>query len=147
MLEWVNYTWPKLWARCGRLACRQIFKNVAEPGRQDLVLSDFEKYLPPDKAMQAFASFEVTVNGTITKESVMKWVVDVYNERKSLSLTLNDNRTVIYNVNRLLDLVLSTFTWTYAFLIPHPKSLLKFILNMIMFLIYFGFILKKYRSF
>ena len=111
MLEWVNYTWPKLWARCGRLACRQIFKNVAEPGRQDLVLSDFEKYLPPDKAMQAFASFEVTVNGTITKESVMKWVVDVYNERKSLSLTLNDNRTVIYNVNRLLDLVLSTFTW------------------------------------
>lgn len=75
------------------------------------MLSDFEKYLPPDKAMQAFSSFEVTVNGTITKESVMKWVVDVYNERKSLSLTLNDNRTVIYNVNRLLDLVLSTFTW------------------------------------
>ena len=84
---------------------------MAEPGRQDLVLSDFEKYLPPDKAMQAFSSFEVTVHGTVTKESVIKWVVDVYNERKSLSLTLNDNRTVIYNVNRLLDLVISTFTW------------------------------------
>ena len=84
---------------------------MAEPGRQELVLSDFEKYLPPDKAMQAFLSFEVTVHGTVTKESVIKWVVDVYNERKSLSLTLNDNRTVIYNVNRLLDLVISTFTW------------------------------------
>ena len=36
---------------------------------------------------------------------------------------------------------------TYAFLIPHPKSLLNFILSMIMFLIYFGFVLKKYRSF
>ena len=37
-----------------------------------------------------------------------------------------------------------TLKRTYAFMIPHPKSLLKFIFSMIMFLIYFGSILKKY---
>jgi len=35
---------------------------------------------------------------------------------------------------------------TYAFPIPHPKSLLNSILNMILFLIYFHSILKKYKS-
>jgi hypothetical protein len=32
-------------------------------------------------------------------------VVDVFKEQKSLSLTLNDNRTVIIKINQLLDAV------------------------------------------
>lgn len=83
----------------------QIFKNLAEPGQKELLLKNFAKFLPPDKAMQAFASFEVTLDGTITKQALVKWVVDVYKERRALSLTLNDNRTVIYRINRLLDAV------------------------------------------
>lgn len=81
----------------------QIFKNVAEPGKQEIVLKNFMKFFSADRATQAFSRFEVTVNGTITKQALFKWVLDVYKERKSLSLTLNDNRSVIYQVNLLLD--------------------------------------------
>ncbi len=78
---------------------------MADPGQNELMLKNFMKFLPPDKATQAFASFEVTLNGTITKQALVKWVVDVFKERKSLSLTLNDNRTVIIKINQLLDAV------------------------------------------
>jgi hypothetical protein len=47
--------------------------------------------------------FEVTLNGTITKQGLLKWVLDVYKERKSLSLTMNDDRNVIFQINLLLD--------------------------------------------
>jgi hypothetical protein len=47
--------------------------------------------------------FEVTLNGTITKQGLLKWVLNVYKERKSLSLTMNDDRNVIFQINLLLD--------------------------------------------
>lgn len=87
----------------------QLFKNVAEPGQTELFLKNFTRFFPPNKATQAFSTFEVTVDGSITKKGLLKWVLDVYKERKSLSLTLNDNRTVIYQINLLLDGVRKSF--------------------------------------
>ncbi|XP_073387619.1 uncharacterized protein [Physcomitrium patens] len=96
---------------------KHIFKNVAEPGKQEIVLKNFMKFFSADRATQAFSRFEVTVNGTITKQALFKWVLDVYKERKSLSLTLNDNRSVIYQVNLLLDGVLIAIIISISFLI------------------------------
>ena len=81
----------------------QIFKNVANRGQQELLLKNFMRFFPPNKATQAFSTFEVTLDGTITRQGLLKWMLDVYKERKSLSLTLNDNRTVINQINLLLD--------------------------------------------
>lgn len=99
------------------VAAKYVFKNVAEPGQQELLLKNFLKLFPPNKATQAFSIFEVTVDGTITKQGLLKWVLDVYKERKSLSLTLNDNRTVIYQINLLLDGVLIAVILAISFLI------------------------------
>lgn len=84
-------------------AAKHIFKNVADKGQQELLLKNFMRFFPANKATQAFSTFEVTLNGTITKQGLLKWVLDVYKERKSLSLTLNDNRNVIFQINLLLD--------------------------------------------
>jgi hypothetical protein len=81
----------------------QIFRNVADKGQQELLLKNFMRFFPSNKAMQAFSTFKVTLNGTITKQGLLKWVLDVYKERKSLSLTMNDDRNVIFQINLLLD--------------------------------------------
>ena len=83
----------------------QIFYNMADPGAKFLTLSNFMEFLPEDKAAKAFALFEVSDQGQISKKALMKWVVSVYKERKALSLTLSDNRTVVAKLHRVLDVV------------------------------------------
>lgn len=83
----------------------QIFYNMADPGAKFLTLRNFMEFLPEDKAAKAFALFEVSDQGQISKKALMKWVVSVYKERKALSLTLSDNRTVVAKLHRVLDVV------------------------------------------
>ncbi|CAK9233781.1 unnamed protein product [Sphagnum troendelagicum] len=109
--------WEIVSVPMAKSAAKQIFENMADPDQNELMLKNFMKFLPPDKATQAFASFEVTLNGTITKQALVKWVVDVFKERKSLSLTLNDNRTVIIKINQLLDAVLIAGICAVSFMI------------------------------
>jgi hypothetical protein len=94
-----------LFIRHPSACCIQIFYNVAEPGKTSLSLQNFVEMLPEDKAMKAFALFEVSDEGTISKKALVKWVVNVYKERKALSLTLSDNRTVVAKLHRVLDVV------------------------------------------
>lgn len=83
----------------------QIFYNIAKPGEKYLALSDFLDFLPEEQATRAFGLFELNDAGHITKKSLMKWVVNVYKERRSLALTLSDNRTVVAKLHRVLDVV------------------------------------------
>ncbi|CAK9205108.1 unnamed protein product [Sphagnum troendelagicum] len=100
-----------------KAAAKQIFYNVAEPGKTSLSLQNFVEMLPEDKAMKAFALFEVSDEGTISKKALVKWVVNVYKERKALSLTLSDNRTVVAKLHRVLDVLMLALLLTICLLI------------------------------
>lgn len=51
-----------------------------------------------------FPMFEGAMEtGKIKKSSLRKWVVNVYNERKSLAHSLNDTKTAIEELNRILS--------------------------------------------
>ena len=83
----------------------QIFYNMARPGQKSLTIKDFLYFLPEDHAMRAFQLFEVTEAGEITKKALAKWVISVYKEHRALSLTLNDNRTVVAKLHKVLTVV------------------------------------------
>jgi len=83
----------------------QIFYNMAPPGAKYLTLENFTEFLPEDKAAKAYGLFEVTDQGHISKKALVQWVVSVYKERKALSLTLSDNRTVVAKLHRVMDVV------------------------------------------
>ncbi|XP_024367346.1 mechanosensitive ion channel protein 10 isoform X1 [Physcomitrium patens] len=98
-------------------AAKQIFYNMADPGAKYLTLDNFTEFLPEDKAAKAFGLFEVTDQGHISKKGLMQWVVSVYKERKALSLTLSDNRTVVAKLHRVLDVLMLAILLTICFLI------------------------------
>ncbi|KAL3682187.1 hypothetical protein R1sor_000209 [Riccia sorocarpa] len=100
-----------------KAAAKQIFYNIARPGEKYLTLTDFLYFLPEDQATRAFALFEVNDLGQITKKSLMKWVVNIYKERRALALTLSDNRTVVAKLHRVLDVLLFVIAITICFLI------------------------------
>ncbi|KAG0617287.1 hypothetical protein M758_5G179000 [Ceratodon purpureus] len=98
-------------------AAKQIFYNMAPPGAKFLTLDNFTEFLPEDKAAKAYGLFEITDQGHITKKALMQWVVSVYKERKALSLTLSDNRTVVAKLHRVLDVLMLAILLTICFLI------------------------------
>ncbi|KAL2650222.1 hypothetical protein R1flu_018350 [Riccia fluitans] len=100
-----------------KAAAKQIFYNIARPGEKSLTLTDFLYFLPEDQATRAFALFEVNDLGQITKKALMKWVVNIYKERRALALTLSDNRTVVAKLHRVLDVLLIVVAITICFLI------------------------------
>ncbi len=78
---------------------------MADRTEKSLTLKNFLEFFPEEKAPQAFELFELSDQGTISKKALVKWVVTVYKERKALSLTLSDNRTVVAKLHRVLDVV------------------------------------------
>jgi hypothetical protein len=88
---------------------------MAPPGAKFLTLDNFTEFLPEDKAAKAYGLFEISDQCHISKKALMQWVVSVYKERKALSLTLSDNRTVVAKLHRVLDVVrLLTQLWIYV---------------------------------
>lgn len=93
---------------------------MAPPGSKYLTLENFTEFLPEDKAAKAYGLFEVSDQGHISKKALMQWVVSVYKERKALSLTLSDNRTVVAKLHRVMDVVRS-----FTLLSCNPRIMLK----------------------
>ncbi|CAM6056293.1 unnamed protein product [Sphagnum tenellum] len=100
-----------------KAAAKQIFYNMADRTEKSLTLKNFLEFFPEEKAPQAFELFELSDQGTISKKALVKWVVTVYKERKALSLTLSDNRTVVAKLHRVLDVLVLAVLLTICFLI------------------------------
>ncbi|MCO5590474.1 hypothetical protein L7F22_044444 [Adiantum nelumboides] len=112
-----------------RIAAKQVFNNMAKHGQRRITLQNFIYFLPEEHLARAFAMFETTENGEVTKESFIKWVVNVYTERRALCLTLNDNKTVVEKLHRLLNVVLVMIlipVFVLIFGVETPKILVFF---------------------
>ncbi|KAE8677312.1 Mechanosensitive ion channel protein 5 [Hibiscus syriacus] len=89
-----------------KVAARKIFQNVAKPGSKFIFLEDIERFLPDDEALKTMSLFEgAPENRRISKKALKNWVVNAFRERRALALTLNDTKTAVNRLHRMVDVL------------------------------------------
>ncbi|KAA8534791.1 hypothetical protein F0562_029767 [Nyssa sinensis] len=98
-----------------KAAAYRIFKNVARPGCKYIEQEDLLRFMKKEEADNVIPLFEgAAETGKIKKSALRNWVVNVYNERKSLALSLNDTKTAIEELNKIVagvSLVVIIIVW------------------------------------
>ncbi|KAK9060831.1 hypothetical protein SSX86_021537 [Deinandra increscens subsp. villosa] len=80
------------------------FRNVAKHGHKYIEEKDLLRFMTKDDVKKVLPLFEGAVEtGKIKKKSFSNWVVNVYKERKFLGLSLNDTKTAIEELNKLVS--------------------------------------------
>ncbi|CAN8233868.1 unnamed protein product [Cochlearia groenlandica] len=90
-----------------KLAARKIFHNVAKPGSKFIYLKDILRFLPEDEALKTLNLFEgACETNRISKSSLKNWVVNAFRERRALALTLNDTKTAVNRLHKMVNIVI-----------------------------------------
>lgn len=85
-----------------KAAAYQIFRNVAKPGYKYIEEEDLLRFMKKADVDNVLLLFEgAAETRKITRSLLKKWLVKVYEERKSLAHSLNDTKTAIEELNRL----------------------------------------------
>ncbi|XP_058206562.1 mechanosensitive ion channel protein 10-like [Rhododendron vialii] len=98
-----------------KAAAFRIFQNVTRPGSKYIFEEDLLRFMRKEEVVDVLPLFEgAAETGKIKKSSLRNWVVNVYNERKALALSLNDTKTAIEELNKILSgiiLVVIIIVW------------------------------------
>ncbi|OMO91742.1 Mechanosensitive ion channel MscS [Corchorus olitorius] len=90
-----------------KAAAYRIFKNVAKPGSKYIEEEDFLRFMKKEEVDNLLPLFEGTVEpGKIKRKNLKNWLVNVYLERKFLAHSLNDAKTAIEELNKLVSVLL-----------------------------------------
>lgn len=110
-----------------KAAAYRIFKNVAKPNYKYIDEDDLLRFMKKEEVENVFLLFEgAAETRKIKKSSLRKWVVNVYLERKSLAHSLNDTKTAIEELNRLVSgilLIVIIIVWTILMGFATPQVL------------------------
>ncbi|KAK8527530.1 hypothetical protein V6N13_085356 [Hibiscus sabdariffa] len=92
--------------REAKVAARKIFQNVTKPGSRFVYLEDIERFLLEDEALKTMSLFEnASESRRIRKKALKNWVVNAFRERRALALTLNDTKTAVNRLHRVVDVL------------------------------------------
>ncbi|PPR84872.1 hypothetical protein GOBAR_AA35840 [Gossypium barbadense] len=92
--------------REAKVATRKIFQNVAKPGSKFIYLEDIGRFLQEDEALKTMSLFEDAFESRrISKKSLKNWVVNAFRERRALAFTLNDTKTAVNRLHRIVDAI------------------------------------------
>ncbi|GMJ08096.1 MscS-like 8 [Hibiscus trionum] len=87
-------------------AAKKIFHNVARRGSKFIYLEDLMRFMREDEALRTMATFEGGCEqGRISKKSLKNWVLNAYRERKALALTLNDTKTAVNKLHKIINVI------------------------------------------
>lgn len=87
-----------------KVAAKKIFYNVAKPGSKHIDLEDLMRFLRDDEAMKTIRLFdESSETQGISKRALKSWVVNVFRERRSLALSLNDTKTAVDKLHQMMN--------------------------------------------
>ncbi|XVF48926.1 hypothetical protein PTKIN_Ptkin03bG0227600 [Pterospermum kingtungense] len=90
-----------------KAAAYRIFKNVAKPGSKYIEEDDLLRFMKKEEVDNVLPLFEgAAETGKIKRSTLKNWLVNVYLERKSLAHSLNDTKTAIEELNKLISVVL-----------------------------------------
>ncbi|CAN8259349.1 unnamed protein product [Cochlearia groenlandica] len=91
-----------------KIAAKKIFHNVTEPGSRYIYLEDFLAFLSDEESERAMALFEgASESHKISKSCLKNWVIKAFRERRALALTLNDTKTAVNRLHRIINVVIS----------------------------------------
>ncbi|KAH9298552.1 hypothetical protein KI387_030234, partial [Taxus chinensis] len=78
-------------------------------------IEDLMRFLREEEALKAMALFEGAQDtNQVNKAALKNWVVSVFRERRALALTLNDTKTAVNKLHRMVNVVVSliiTIIW------------------------------------
>ncbi|CAA6659337.1 unnamed protein product [Spirodela intermedia] len=89
-----------------KAAARRIFKNVAKPCTRFIEEEDLLRFLTKEEAEMVLPQFEgASETGKIKKSAFKNWVVKAYIDRKSLAHSLNDTKTAVKQLHKLISVI------------------------------------------
>ncbi|KAK3198561.1 hypothetical protein Dsin_021976 [Dipteronia sinensis] len=114
-----------------KAAATKIFKNVGR-GSRCICKEDLMCFIPEEEASKTMSLFEgaceeAPENRGITKKVLKNWVVNAFRERRALALTLNDTKTAVNRLHKMVDIlvgIIIVVIWLLILEIATSKFLL-----------------------
>ncbi|GLU14761.1 hypothetical protein SLE2022_313120 [Rubroshorea leprosula] len=129
-----------------KIAARKIFQNVAKPGSKYIYLEDIERFMREDEALKTMSLFEGgSESKRISKSALKNWVVNAFRERRALALTLNDTKTAVNRLHRVVNVlvgIIIVVIWLLILGIATSKFLLFVSSQLVVLAFIFGNTLK-----
>ncbi|KAK7280609.1 hypothetical protein RJT34_25674 [Clitoria ternatea] len=111
-----------------KAAAKKIFQNVARRGCRYIYPVDLMRFMQEDEAAKTMNLFEgASEAGKISKSALKNWVVNAFRERRALALTLNDTKTAVNKLHRMLNFLVAIIiliVWLLILEIATTKFLL-----------------------
>ncbi|KAH7847777.1 hypothetical protein Vadar_030145 [Vaccinium darrowii] len=94
--------------RQAQAAAKNIFLNVAKPLAKCIYLEDLMLFLREDEALKTMSLLQGANEGKgISKRALKNFMVSAFKERRALSLSLNDTKSAVNKIHRLLNIAVS----------------------------------------
>ncbi|CAH1419475.1 unnamed protein product [Lactuca virosa] len=91
-------------------AAYHIFRNVAQPGSEYIEDIDLRRFMIREEVDIVFPMIDVAEKGKIDRKTLTDWVVKVFNGRKALAYALDDTKTAVDELNKLITAILIVVT-------------------------------------
>ncbi|KAL1199165.1 Mechanosensitive ion channel protein 10 [Cardamine amara subsp. amara] len=110
-------------------AAYHVFRNVAQPLFGYIEEEDLRRFMIKEEVDLVFPLFDGAETGKITRKAFTEWVVKVYTSRRALAHSLNDTKTAVKQLNKLVTAILIVITvviWLLLLELATTKVLLFF---------------------
>ncbi|XP_010453270.1 PREDICTED: mechanosensitive ion channel protein 10 [Camelina sativa] len=111
-------------------AAYHVFRNVAQPLFNYIEEEDLLRFMIKEEVDLVFPLFDgAAETGRITRKAFTEWVVKVYTSRRALAHSLNDTKTAVKQLNKLVTAILMVITvviWLLLLEVATTKVLLFF---------------------
>ncbi|KAK9070855.1 hypothetical protein SSX86_009423 [Deinandra increscens subsp. villosa] len=89
-------------------AARNIFMNVTRRRSKFIYMDDLMRFLREDEAAKTMSLLVASPEDErVGKNALKNWVVNVFRERKALALTLNDTKTAVNKLHRMINVLVA----------------------------------------
>ncbi|ESQ46435.1 hypothetical protein EUTSA_v10000065mg [Eutrema salsugineum] len=92
-------------------AAYDIFNNVAHPNHNYIEEADLLRFMIKEEVDLVLPLIEGAETGKITRKALTEWVIKVYTSRKALGHSLNDTKTAVKQVDKLIIGILTVATF------------------------------------
>ncbi|KAB1209424.1 Mechanosensitive ion channel protein 10 [Morella rubra] len=94
-----------------KAAAYRVFHNVAKPGSKYIDEEDLLRFMKKEEVDNVLPLIEgAAETGKIKRKALKNWLVNVYLERKSLVHSLNDTKTAVDELNKLVSVIVVVVT-------------------------------------
>ncbi|XP_073525322.1 uncharacterized protein [Phyllobates terribilis] len=122
----------------------RIFENITfykDENKDFIERRDFQKFMLEQEVDLLFPNFEPNEKGEISITAFRKWVVKVFKDRQQLQHALNDNKTAVKQLNKIVTailLVILFILWLLLTELASTKLLLFFSSQLVVAAFIFG---------